>query len=114
MHRAAAKALSGTQDREAISELIRLLKDHEPSIRRAAASALQSYEPTILSNGLLRALSSDDIDVRKKSISVIGYYSNEEAEKKLEEIIKNDQNEEIKNIAKRELEKLQFKMQMLS
>ena len=80
----------------------------------AAAYAIQSYDLTILSNGLLMALSYDNIFVKRKSISVIGYYSNEEGKKKLEEIIKNDQNEEIKKIAEIELEKLQFKMQMIS
>ena len=51
-------------------------------------------------------LSYHDIFVRKKSISVIGYYSNEEAEKKLEEIIKNDQNEEIKKYCKNRVRKI--------
>ena len=79
-----------------------------------AANALENYAHSILSEGLLMALSNDNVYVRKKSISVIGYYSQEDGKKKLQEIIKNDQNEEIRDLAKRELEKLQFKIQMVS
>jgi HEAT repeat protein len=106
--------LTGTHDKEAISGLVELLKDQNSDVRSAAANALESYDLAILSKGLLMALSYYDIFVKRKSISVIGYYSNEEAEIKLQEIIENDHNEEIKTLAKRELEKLQFKMQILS
>ena len=81
---------------------------------RAAAYALEGYDLAILYKWSSDDTFIDNIFVRKKSISVIGYYSNEEAKKKLQEIIKNDQNKEIKNLAKIELEKLQFKMQMIS
>jgi HEAT repeat protein len=114
VRRTAASALTGIQDKEAISGLVNLLKDDESYVRRTAASALESYDLPILSKGLLMSLSSDNRFVKRKSISVIGYYSNEEAKSKLEEIIKNDLNEEIKNVAKTDLEKLQFKIQILS
>jgi len=111
----AAFALIGTQDKDAVSELVDLLKDEDSDVRESAAAALEGYDLAILSKGLLMALSYDDIFVREKSISVIGYYSNEDGERKLQEIINNnDQNEEIKKIAEIELEKLQFKMQMIS
>ena len=114
VRQSAANALGQLHAKEAVPELIALLKDNEYRVRQSAANALGTYDWNILVGGLFLGLSHDDIFVRKKSISVIGYYSNEEAEKKLEEIIKNDQNEEIRNIAKIELEKLQYKMEILS
>ncbi len=82
-------------------------------MRQSAAYALGQYESNIHVSGLFLGLSYNDIFVKRKSISVNRYYCNEEAEKKPRNY-KDDQNEEIRNLAKIELEKLQFKMQMIS
>jgi HEAT repeat protein len=114
VRRAAVSTLGYLKAKEAIPELIALLEDNDSRVRRAAASALGQYDLDMLVDGIFLGLLHDITFVRKKSISIIGYYSNEQAEKKLQEIIKNDQNEEIKILAKTELEKLQYKMQMIS
>ena len=89
------------------------VKSADSIVRQSAAHALGQYESNILVSCLFLGLSYNDIFVKRKSISVNGYYCNEEAEKKPRNY-KNDQNEEIRNLAKIELEKLQFKMQMIS
>ena len=114
VRRAVVSTLGHLKAKEAIPELIALLEDNDWRVRSSATSVLGQYDLDMLVDGIFLGLLHDNTFVRKKSISVIGYYSNEEAEKELEEIIKNDQNEEIKNVAKIELEKLQFKMQMIS
>jgi hypothetical protein len=52
-------------------------------------------------SGLFLGLSYNDMFVKRKSISVNGYYCNEA--KKNPRNYKNDQNEEIRNLAKIEL-----------
>jgi hypothetical protein len=89
------------------------VKSADSIVRQSAAYALGQYESNILVSGLFLGLSYNDIFVKRKSIFVNRYYCNEEAEKKPRNY-KNDQNEEIRNLAKIELEKLQFKMQMIS
>ena len=84
-----------------------LLNDMTSDVREAAAYMLESYDPSTISSRLFMLLSSEDISVKRKSISVIGYYSNEEAEEKLQEIINsNDQNEEIKDFSKKRIRKI--------
>jgi hypothetical protein len=56
-------------------------------VRQSAAHVLGQYESNILVSGLFLGLSYNDIFVKRKSISVNGYYCNEEAKKK--PIIKN-------------------------
>jgi hypothetical protein len=89
------------------------VKSADSIVRQSAAYALGQYESNILVSGLFLGLSYNDIFVKRKSISVNRYSCNEEAEKKPRNY-KDDQNEEIRNLAKIELEKLQFKMQMIS
>ena len=98
-----------------IPELIALLKDDDTRVSLSAAENLGKYDLNIIANGLFLGLIHNDVFVRKKSISVIGYYSkNENIQNKLNEIATNDPNEEIKDLAKIELEKLQYKIQILS
>jgi HEAT repeat protein len=113
MRQSAAYRLTELQAKEAVPELIALLKDDTYGLRKSAAYALGQYESNILVSGLFLGLSYNDIFVKRKSLSVNGYYCNEEAEKKPRNY-KNDQNDEIRNLAKIELEKLQFKMQKMS
>jgi hypothetical protein len=86
------------------SELFDGVKSADSIVRQSAAHALGQYESNILVSGFFLGLSYNDIFVKRKSISVNGYYCNEEAEKKPRNY-KNDQNEEIRNLAKIELEK---------
>ena len=113
MRQSAAHALGQLQAKEAVPELMALLRDETYGLRKSAAYALGQYESNILVSDLFLGLSYNDTFVKRKSISVNIYYCNEEAEKKPRNY-KNDQNEEIRNLAKIELEKLQFKMQMIS
>ena len=80
-----------------------MLKDHDADVRKSAAYAFGQYESNILVSGLFLRLSYNVIFVKRKSISVNRYYCNEEAEKKPRNY-KNDQNGEIRNLAKIELD----------
>ncbi|HSF49598.1 MAG TPA: HEAT repeat domain-containing protein [Nitrososphaeraceae archaeon] len=113
IRRDVATALGQLQAKEAIPELIAMLRDEDSSICRDVAIILEQYDRNLLINGILLGLSHNDVFVRKKSISVIGYYSfDENIKKKLEEITTTDPYEEIRNIANIELEKLQLKLSL--
>ena len=67
----AVYALGELQAKEAIPELIALLKDENDAV----IYTLEQYDLGILAEGLFLGISHNDEFVRKKSISVIGYYS---------------------------------------
>ena len=94
-------ALSKLQVAEAIPQLINMLNDQDISIQPDAANALEQFDRNILLNGILLGISHYNLNIRRKSITVIGYYSiNEETEKILKEIIETEYNKDIKKTAK--------------
>ena len=109
---ASANSLGLLQSKEAIPELLNLLKDKDSDVRKASADALERYNNILIVEGLFLSLTKGHF-IRKKSISCLGYYASENCKEKLNIAI-NDQDIEIKALARQELEKLQNKLNILA
>jgi hypothetical protein len=64
----AAYSLGQLQAKEAVPELIALLKDETYGLRKSAPYALGQYESNILVSGLFLGLSYNDIFVKKMTM----------------------------------------------
>ena len=102
----AAIILGELNAKEAIPQLLNLLNDEDESICKNASESLQKYDPAILVEGLFLSLAKDS-NIKKKAISTIGYYAFEDCMEQLKNIIRNEHDNEIKNLAIKELEKVQ-------
>jgi HEAT repeat protein len=68
VRQSAAYALGQLQAKEAVPELIALLKDETYGLRKSAPYALGQYESNILVSGLFLGLSYNDIFVKKMTM----------------------------------------------
>ena len=109
----AAIILGELNAKEAIPQLLNLLNDEDESICKNASESLQKYDPAILVEGLFLSLAKDS-NIKKKAISTIGYCAFEDCMEQLKNIIRNEHDNEIKNLAIKELEKVQNKLNILS
>src|SRR5262249_9551488 len=75
VRRAAVTAMAALNVKEAIPDLIALLQDHDPHIRRCAAEALWGLggsEAASAIPGLISLLEDEDADVRLNAVGALG------------------------------------------
>ncbi len=106
----AATALLKICKKESIGALLGALEYLSDSGRWKMVIMMAQVKPEILSEGLLQALSYGNDFVRKKAISLIGYYATDGVKEKLSRIVASDTNEAIRNLAQDALQKFEKKL----